>query len=847
MSLMKNSLFACGLVSITLLLTACGGGAGTTENPDLNNTVVASYTGPAPANTDVQAFSIELWSKLNPVNRCGSCHVEGDQAPMFVRLDDVNAAYTAASSVVNLTAPEESALVTKVAAGHNCWLPTSAACGELITGYIAAWAGGNTGGTSIIALQPPAEGELKEPGSSKHFPAASAGFNGIHNLLTQHCQECHVESSDTPQSPFFADASIDAAYAAAQAAINLNTPADSRVVVRLRDEFHNCWSDCGSDASDLLDEINTFAGPISSVAVNSQLVFSKAMGLNDGTVASGGSRYDANVIARYEFKTGQGTTAIDSSGIEPALNLSLSGDISWVGGWGIQIKSGKAQGSTTASKKLTDLIRAVGEYSIEAWVAPANVSQEDARIISYSGSTTSRNFMLGQTLYNYDFMNRNGNSDANGEPALSTNDDDEDLQATLQHVVVTYDPVNGRRVYVNGEDTEDADTVATSNLNDWDNSFAFVLGNEVSGDRQWQGVIKMVAIHNRALSADQVQQNFAVGVGEKFFLMFNVALHTGIENSYVVFEVSQFDSYAYLFANPVFRVLGDNPATPQGVPLKGLRIGINGKQASVGQAYQNLDLTIGGSAYTSEAGQSLSTAGTIISLENGADADEFFLTFEQIGNSSNVTTDPGTSDDVKIALETTDETVPDIGLRLFDEVNASMSELTGVSMTESRVQATFDLVRQQLPAVENLSGFLSAHQVGVSQLAIEYCNSMVDDTALRDLFFLQSGFNGFGSNVASAFPDLAAKNQVADALYYNLLGASEVANDPTGDLLTRAPTLSEIRDVLINGGIATNGQTYTALFTSMASNCGSCDTQSTDTIVKGMCAAILGSAAMLIQ
>ena len=36
-----------------------------------------------------------------------------------------------------------------------------------------------------------------------------------------------------------------------------------------------------------------------------------------------------------------------------------------------------------------------------------------------------------------------------------TNADDEDLQATLQHVVVTYDPVNGRRVYVNGEDTGD--------------------------------------------------------------------------------------------------------------------------------------------------------------------------------------------------------------------------------------------------------------------------------------------------------------------------------------------------------------------------------------------------------
>ena len=32
----------------------------------------------------------------------------------------------------------------------------------------------------------------------------------------------------------------------------------------------------------------------------------------------------------------------------------------------------------------------------------------------------------------------------------ATADADEDLQATLQHVVATYDPVNGRRIYVNG-------------------------------------------------------------------------------------------------------------------------------------------------------------------------------------------------------------------------------------------------------------------------------------------------------------------------------------------------------------------------------------------------------------
>jgi len=54
------------------------------------------------------------------------------------------------------------------------------------------------------------------------------------------------------------------------------------------------------------------------------------------------------------------------------------------------------------SKKLHDLISATGEYSIEAWLAPANVSQDGpARIVSYSAGAMARNFTLGQSLYNY--------------------------------------------------------------------------------------------------------------------------------------------------------------------------------------------------------------------------------------------------------------------------------------------------------------------------------------------------------------------------------------------------------------------------------------------------------------
>ena len=124
-------------------------------------------------------------------------------------------------------------------------------------------------------------------------------------------------------------------------------------------------------------------------------------------MAAGGNRFETHTIAKYEFKTGTGTTIFDTSGVEPALNLTMSGTAEWVGGWGINIKAGgKAQGTTTASKKLSDRIKATGEYSIELWAAPANVTQEDAYIISYSGGVMSRNVTIGQRAYQYEALAR---------------------------------------------------------------------------------------------------------------------------------------------------------------------------------------------------------------------------------------------------------------------------------------------------------------------------------------------------------------------------------------------------------------------------------------------------------
>jgi hypothetical protein len=799
------------------LLAACSGGAPTQLNPVTTAPQVADYTGPAPSNADVQAFKINLWENIKASNRCGGCHNATMQSPHFARNDDVNLAYQDANTVVNLTQPDQSRMVLKVGGGHNCWLASNSACADILTTWIRNWAGSVAGGGTQIQLTAPADITV---GSSKAFPADSTAFaSTIYPVTRQYCSRCHSSGAAVPQSPFHADTDVNVAYAAAQPKINLDNPAQSRLVARLRDEFHNCWSDCAANAQTMLNAVNAFVGPLPIQQVDPSLVVSKALGLYDGTIASGANRYDTDTIALYQFKTGTGNVAYDTSGVDPAANLTLSGNVTWVGGWGLNFAAGsQAQASTATSKKLSDQIRSTGEYSIEVWAAPANVAQENAFVVSYSGGTTARNVTLAQRAYQYEAMNRSSTTDGNGAPSLLSSATARFAQASLQHVVLTYDPVNGRKLYVNGVFTGDVDPVKGGTLDSWDDTFALVLGNETSGNRQWLGVTRLLAIHNRAMSLAQIQQNFAAGVGERYFLLFNVSSIVNVPQSYVMLTTSQLDNYAYQFTTPTFISL-DPTAAPDNIPVKGMRIGINGAEATVGQAYVPLNTTISAAHYKAGVGQLLSRIGTVIALAKGPAADQFFLTFEQLGSATHVVVDasvppPAPPPDAPPS--------PDVGVRVFDSLNASMSQITGIPTTNAGVSATYQTVIQQLPSIPDIGAFLASNQTGVAQLAIKYCAALVDDPTKSAAFF--PGLN-FSQPAGVYFSSQANMNLVINPLLQKAIGTGLASQPSSADMTT---ALSNLIGKLIAGptGTAAGG---------------------TATVTKAACAAVLGSGALTIE
>lgn len=879
------------LLHMTLYLTmatlgACSGGSGgggserqvvPGQDPGSSDFV---YSGPPPASEEIQQFKLNFYDPLAGNDRCGECHTPGGQGKTaFVNQDNVNEAWQAARSVVNLNEASASAVVTRVAQGHNCWLAPGQeqTCATTITGYIERWASEAVASTATVQLSPR---RILRPGDTRRVPetfaeAESLGValsapGEVLGLLRQHCAGCHTGTAPVPQVPYFASDDDDQAYAALRGRVNLTLPGESRVVLRLDPESHNCWSDCASDAAAMRDAVQRFADNVEQTGVNPELLVSLAQVLEeDGIVATAGGRYESDLVAKWEFREGSGATVADTSGVRPEIPLTLSGDFSWMASWGIRLVDGKAQGGVNGSRKLFNQLTGTGEYTIEAWVAPANVSQEEAWILAYSGGPQSSNLVLRQSLYNYEAFNRSSVTEqsSGGEPALVTDDDAELAQATLQHVVITYDPLAGRRLYVNGVYTGDSDPTGGGLLNNWNESFTVVLGNSTSGTQPWAGALRMAAVHNRALTPGQIVQNYEVGVGQKYYLLFSVAELVEGEASchgssggqrvnycYVAFEVSQFDDSSYLFNQPFFVNLN-----PEGgdfdFDIRGIRVGINGRIAPIGQAFVNVNQRVN-SGRLGESGVPLSAVGTILPLENGAAYDTFFLAFDAVGGERGLVND-GLEEAFAASLSGADEA--DVAMRTFDEINATLSVLTGVSMgsgavspvTGKTVAETFTAVRRALPGVAQFNAFMSSHQMAATQLAAAYCDALVQDAGLRRQVF-PARFD-FDTPVAS--PAINWRGDIVAPLVDRAANRGLLAEDDRQRIIDEVELLiTDDRDlkpyVLINGRWVSDPDPAAHTKRDGLIYCENdqpCPPSRTADVVKAACTAVYGSALTMIK
>ncbi|MBV8306340.1 MAG: hypothetical protein JO274_02565, partial [Gammaproteobacteria bacterium] len=278
---------------------------------------------------------------------------------------------------------------------------------------------------------------------------------------------------------------------------------------------------------------------------------------------------------------------------------------------------------------------------------------------------------------------------------------------------------------------------------------------------------------------------------------------TGVNQSYILFQGSQYDSYSYLFAQPKFISL-DPTAMPASLPISGIRIGVNGSLAPSGQSFTTVNATVGGSSYTAANGQLLSPLGTVIPATLGPSNDLFFLSFDQIGTHVHAYVDPvgpGTAPALPTAAQ------PDYGVATFERVNHSLSSITGVPITDSVVNTLYGSSQQAMPSGPLIAAFGSSQQTAISQLANAYCSEMLNGTALpapltsaqlTHAFFngaLDNQLPGSPGSAATFFGVAANRTAVINALVTHALGnanpqtASEVQT-AVDNLFTRIPALN---------------------------------------------------------
>jgi hypothetical protein len=172
-----------------------------------------------------------------------------------------------------------------------------------------------------------------------------------------------------------------------------------------------------------------------------------------------------------------------------------------------------------------------------------------------------------------------------------------------------------------------------------------------------------------------------------------------------------------------------------------------------------------------------------------------------------------------------------IGVRTFDAINETFSQITGVRKNTAPVRNTYLNVKQALPAAETFQAFLASHQTAVAQLAVAYCSEMVNSDSLRSAFY---GSDLRGSPLATA--------DQRNAIIYPAIDRA------MGTGLLTQPAREDMRaelDLLIHNPSDATRALGMCQRSSCASSSG--NTGRTALVMKAVCGAALASAVTTVQ
>lgn len=238
--------------------------------------------------------------------------------------------------------------------------------------------------------------------------------------------------------------------------------------------------------------------------------------VEDEVTVAVAARSTDQLQALYTFETGGGAVnaaipaAIpDVSGVGSPLDLEVRGSSASLVPGGLALTAPMLLETQSAATKITRAVKLTHEITVEAWIKPQANATGLARIITLSEGPGQRSFTLGQTGDRYYVGLRTTTTDANASSkALTAGQVD---TTKLTHVVFTRNSSGLLRFFQDGQEV--GRRQVSGSFSEWQDGFQLALGNELgaAGERAWLGEFHLAAIYSRALTADEVRQNYEFG------------------------------------------------------------------------------------------------------------------------------------------------------------------------------------------------------------------------------------------------------------------------------------------------------------------------------------------------
>ncbi|MBN1595887.1 hypothetical protein JW933_08180 [candidate division FCPU426 bacterium] len=222
-----------------------------------------------------------------------------------------------------------------------------------------------------------------------------------------------------------------------------------------------------------------------------------------------GARVTTDLILLYTFSEGSGSTVNDTSGVTPAIPLTINNPaaVQWLAD-AIDVNTTTSFSSSVTAAKVMTACQSSNELTLEAWVKADNLAQGGpARIISFSQDSAYRNFTLGAETTQYVFRVRTTDTSTNGTPEFFTSPGL--VTTNLTHVACTRNSSGQVAIYV--DSLAVSTTTISGNFSNWDSLHSIVAVNELTEDRPWWGEVHLIAVYSRALNSSEIYQNFLAG------------------------------------------------------------------------------------------------------------------------------------------------------------------------------------------------------------------------------------------------------------------------------------------------------------------------------------------------